>query len=1095
MTELKHIISTDHVTFSVEDNGKLIPVDQWKMLSHIGCDVLLDWAQSNSDDVIGDAENVKVNTNIIATLSDDMIIDLELPKLVGIVMHLQTQGVITSPEFRFSYQWQQDGRARPIAGAKRIGCFLQIGNECRKLPSQLFKIANAVDKINATLPEKIQDRLLFWSEIESYLPEATKSSVTVSGFLNSTKVYFANAFELTVQQTDDGIDFDPVLLRSNKSENKDFYEDDINFETILTAKDQEQFAALFRQHSECRTSYPLGQGKYIIFSEHLHKALEIVRAVKSSSLDTKLDFLKNPKALLAEKGIPEDMLENVFSDRVEGYGERRIKVIPWVEIKGQSWFPDDSAPRGLCIGDQKVSLSQKDCSIVEELVRDAIQKGKKDVNFDGIKIPADHETLAMLAEISPAKPTKKSSSNIEEQDSSSNVKDIQKFVLYVKENWVDIKYCPKLKPRTEASTFTSSPPVLKSALDPHQFDGVKWLVENYRAGVGGVLLADDMGLGKTFQSLAFLAWLQENMLHNKIPKKPIMIVAPTGLLKNWEEEHGKHIHEPGLGCLVSAYGAGLNQLRDRSQLKSLVKPLNAQKLKEADWILTTYETLSNYQTGFAGIQYAAVVFDEMQKIKTPNIRLTEAAQALHADFILGMTGTPIENRLGDLWCLVDTLQPARLGTLKQFSEKYEKIFSEETSKELKSELTDSINGLPPLMLRRMKEGSLKGLPKVHYHYIDEPMSKGQAVRYMDILDSARNSKEPGRKLEALQELRRISLHPDTYRGGGNFESFISESARLRATFRILDEISKKKEKVLIFIEYREWLQPNFLPAILKQKYGLAALPMVISGEFKNTERQKRVNKFQEETDEFDIMLLSPKAGGVGLTLTQANHVIHLSRWWNPAVEDQCTGRAYRKGQKKDVHVYYPLARHPELGDKSFDYSLKQLIDIKKKRSSSLLIPPLGPNDADDLMNSVFSDSYSSAVNASFKCSIDDIHRMEPHQFEDWVESECRQVGLIVKKTPKSWDAGADLIIEDKFGDIVGIIQCKHSQQGEISFSAIDDLLRAKSAYASDNAKLIAVTNARFNLSVNAYVKQNSQIRLVTVDEIHLVGAIAAEVCL
>ncbi len=1095
MIKLNHKILPERLVFSAEDNGKKIPVSQWSDIKYSGCSLLLGWTQSDCDLVTVDDASVNVCMTKIADIPDAIAADLDLPKPISVVMHLRHEGIITQPQFRFSYEWQKDGRARAIAGAQRVGCFIRIGNDYFRLPYQLFKIADGIDRINAVLPDKIQERLLAWNDISAYLPQVTTNSITKDGFLNSTKVYFSNAFELNVQQTNDGINFDPVLLRLNKNEAKYLYEDELEFERILTSEDQQQFANLFKQHPECRSNYPLGHGKYIVFSDQLQKTLSIVRKMQNASLDTKLEFLKNPKALLAEENIDEDMLERIFSERIEGYGERRVKVIPWIQIEGQDWLPNENAPRGLLVGDKTISLSPSESPNVEEKIREAMQRGESNIEYKGITIPANTDTLASLAEISPIKPEKKHMSLLGEKVKLTDEKNIKNYVLYVKDNFSNIKYCPRPKPRNEVSSFTATPTMLRNALKPHQQDGVSWLVDNYRAGCGGVLLADDMGLGKTFQALTFLAWIRENMIELRIPKRPIMIVAPTGLLENWKTEHEIHLHNPGLGELVPAYGMNLNYLRDRAQSNALVKPLNNQKLKEADWILTTYETLSNYQTSFASVQYAAVIFDEMQKIKTPNTRVTEAAQTINADFIIGMTGTPIENRLADLWCLVDTLQPARLGTLQQFSTKYEKGFSEIISNQLKADLTEPVDKTPALMLRRMKDTSLKGLPKIHHYFAEELMPRMQAEAYMHVLDDAKKSVESGQHLMALHKLRTISLHPHSYIGGTNDEAFISESARLRATFRILDEISKKREKVLIFIEFREWQQADFLPAILKRRYKLSELPMVISGAVKGADRQTRVNKFQKDTGEFDVMLLSPRAGGVGLTLTRANHVIHLSRWWNPAVEDQCTDRAYRIGQEKDVHVYYPMARHPELGDKSFDFCLKELLDRKRHLSRTLLIPPVASDDINQLKKSViFDQNNSSGAKENDDFLINEINCMEPRQFEDWVANECKQSGLIVKKTPRSWDAGADLVIENNLGDIIGIIQCKHSQQGDVSFTAIEDLLRANEAYKSLQPSLIAITNApKFNSAVYAYAKQNHQIMLITADEVLNLGKMISNV--
>jgi SNF2 family DNA or RNA helicase len=209
---------------------------------------------------------------------------------------------------------------------------------------------------------------------------------------------------------------------------------------------------------------------------------------------------------------------------------------------------------------------------------------------------------------------------------------------------------------------------------------------------------------------------------------------------------------------------------------------------------------------------------------------------------------------------------------------------------------------------------------------------------------------PQGTLGLIQSLRQISLHPGLFDGKG-FDP--ADSARFTAAIEVLDQVHKLGEKVLIFIESLEIQTANQLPLLLQRRYGLSAPPLVINGAVGTAERQKRVDAFQSNDGGFDVMLLSPKAGGVGLTLTAANHVIHLSRWWNPAVEDQCSDRAHRLGQTKDVHIYYPMAIDPEHPDNSFDLKLNELMSRKRELSRSLLMPmEFSKEDYDNLISSL-----------------------------------------------------------------------------------------------------------------------------------------------
>jgi hypothetical protein len=242
-------------------------------------------------------------------------------------------------------------------------------------------------------------------------------------------------------------------------------------------------------------------------------------------------------------------------------------------------------------------------------------------------------------------------------------------------------------------------------------------------------------------------------------------------------------------------------------------------------------------------------------------------------------------------------------------------------------------------------------------------------------------------------------------------------------------------------------------------------------------RQERVHRFQTRSG-FDVMILSPRAGGVGITLTAANHVIHLSRWWNPAVEDQCTDRVYRIGQKQPVHVYYPLAIHPEFGDFSFDQRLHQLLFRKRHLSRELLAPPAG--NGHDL-----SELFRQTINPG---ELPDFDSMEPRQFENWVLRRLQESGYTVRSTPITGDGGADgfAFLQGRRDQCL-ILQCKHTQHPAKSCdaTAINDLLRARERYEDyvSNPVLCAVTNAHdFNGAAREKARQTG-IKLITQNEL------------
>jgi len=287
---------------------------------------------------------------------------------------------------------------------------------------------------------------------------------------------------------------------------------------------------------------------------------------------------------------------------------------------------------------------------------------------------------------------------------------------------------------------------------------------------------------------------------------------------------------------------------------------------------------------------------------------------------------------------MDTATPGFLGSLKEFHATYAKPAQEnpEVAIELQDRLLKETE--PPMMLRRMKEDHLHGLPKKNIVVQKKIMSSLQAKQYTAIVQQAAFERgEKGAMLKALQHMRNCSLFASEITEEGLTDALVAESARLSATLETLDIIHDKGEKALIFLESLK-LQELLIP-YLQRRYGMQRPPLRISGKDVGASRKKHVDVFQNGPENsFDVMVLSPKAGGVGLTLTAANHVIHLTRWWNPAVEDQCTDRIFRIGQQKPVYIYYPLAIHPEYGAMSFDMNLHDLLERKRELSRQVLMP-------------------------------------------------------------------------------------------------------------------------------------------------------------
>ena len=384
---------------------------------------------------------------------------------------------------------------------------------------------------------------------------------------------------------------------------------------------------------------------------------------------------------------------------------------------------------------------------------------------------------------------------------------------------------------------------------------------------------------------------------------------------------------------------------------------------------------------------------------------------------------------------------------------------------------------PVLMLRRLKENHLSGLPdkRVHRRVVEMPLRQAEEYERLVLGD-----RQDVSMLQTLHYLRNVSLHPAAP-SGLDIDRYICESARLSETFRILESVADRGEKALLFVESRE--MQSFLIVALRRRFRLSEDVLVVNGAVSGRTRQARVGLFQDRMG-FDVMVLSPRAGGVGLTLTAANHVIHLSRWWNPAVEDQCTDRVFRIGQHRPVHVYLPLAQHPRFGDYSFDLKLDSLMERKREMNRRVLAPvAASEGDVGDLYRSTMMEARGGEVARDVRMDGTDVDLLEPTAFEEWVLRQFAEAGYDTRRTPGTGDRGADGLAVSR-GDNEShtvIMQCKHTQpDAKCGKEAVEEVLRSVRDYEfPGEARPLVVTNAvGFTASAERLAHQRG-VRLVS----------------
>ena len=427
---------------------------------------------------------------------------------------------------------------------------------------------------------------------------------------------------------------------------------------------------------------------------------------------------------------------------------------------------------------------------------------------------------------------------------------------------------------------------LDATLRPYQRTGLQWLWTLWSLGLGGCL-ADDMGLGKTIQVIALLGLLDSH----EEPGVDLLVV-PASLVENWRLELARFA--PRLRALIA----------HPSQLPShKIKALEAAEIEAHHLVITTYGTALR-TPWMKEHPWRTVVLDEAQAIKNPAAKQTRAIKALPSLWRLALTGTPVENRLGDLWSIFDFLNPCLLGSAKAFGRACRAMAA---SRDGYAPLRALVS---PYVLRRLKtdRSVIADLPdkiELTAHCL---LSRPQAAHYQQavkelaqVLEQADGMERRGVVLAFLMRFKQICDHPSLWLGDQAFEA--KASGKLARLTELCEPIAERQEKVLVFTQFRSMCEP--LRRHLEGCFGHPGL--VLHGGTPVKRRQALVDRFQQD-ERAPFMVLSLKAGGTGLNLTAANHVVHFDRWWNPAVENQATDRAFRIGQQRKVLVHKFVCR-------------------------------------------------------------------------------------------------------------------------------------------------------------------------------------------
>ncbi|MDM4765980.1 SNF2-related protein [Pelomonas sp. SE-A7] len=808
-----------------------------------------------------------------------------------------------------------------------------------------------------------------------------------------------------------------------------------------------------------------------------------------------------------------------YSARIEGIGVEKPYYSPYIAKKKEEdgWFPENVLPVVVFTpkhGGEPVAVPTSK-PVIEKLKKDlqaAQAAGKSELNVSWVPDPmsvGDAQLVIdtfeeLFTNIEAGKPLDPSKIRRPAKEALGPKKQ-----LVLRANIQALEY---EEMRREALQAVPAEPKLPKSIRPeysllpHQRAGLAWMQHLFGLQmdyqVRGAVLADDMGLGKTFQLLALMAWL----LERDPDMPPMLVVAPVSLLENWAEEAEKFF-VPGALPLLTAYGAGLTELRvPRSQIDQrllaedgLVKFLRPNWVGDAKVVLTTYETLRDLEFSFAAQKWSLMVCDEAQRIKNPAAMVTRAAKKQNVAFKIACTGTPVENTLADMWCLFDYVQPGLLGALNDFGQRYRKPIEAKTDEE-KARVEELRAKIEPQILRRLKAEVATDLPpKVIVEDCRKlPLSTAQRNLYAKAIESFKKRNDPTaaspfkNHLGLLHYLRLVCTDPRQH-GLSVFKpeptkQYREKAPKLDWLLNQLKVIEGKNEKVIVFCEFRE-IQ-RLLQHYIEAEFGIR--PDIINGDTSassshTASRQKRIKAFQTASG-FGVLILSPVAVGFGVNIQAANHVVHYTRTWNPAKEDQATDRAYRIGQKKSVYVYYPVVHADDFV--TFDVKLDHLLTYKRGLAEDMLngsgdVAPGDFNIADVVPE-------ADAANIDERVTLDMALRMNWQHFECLTGALWRQRGYDCYRTPGTNDNGVDVVA--LLGAQGQLIQAKTSgtDGATLGWEAVKDVVTGEAFYRRRHPGVafekVCITNQFFNRQAHENAALNS---VELVDQTHLAELLSA----
>lgn len=899
---LSTCLNNEGVLFSVNNDGKKIAFNNWVDTDDCIYYFPLATLKDNGFAFIENC-NCFVPFESIYLLDEQDRFLLGIPQSYDKAIRLRGEGTLNSDNFKYQIELLSHTPDGQLINYTRSGNIIKTNLGNFLLTENQFKLFNQVDNFNnLNQSEKTTKyNLCKFAEIKQL---AIDSGCALDSYLMNENVFIPESIKLKIDRHCDGYTVKPTIDIPESEKFTKTFEKKYNIPNVYVVQNEQ------------------GERRRIVLNSEQQENLKPLK--ERNCLFNKqndIDLLIDRPTEFFDPDLFD--LSEFYSDRVIEIGLYKPKFYPFVCPYKSCWIT------GATVESRKTGTSRIFISNETELyeLRAATEKAKANnlpiVNFQQSNISIEDALhLIEMAE----KQLKDPSNPIYSKEKNATK------VLIIEENAEDLGFKTenkKIECVNNYTLFSNKFLNERFSLKKHQQEGIAWLQHLYKNNASGCLIADDMGLGKTLQILYFIDWHSRTYPNHK----PYLIVAPISLLENWENEYCRFFIDPRLKIA-------------RLTTKEIPRKFNKSVINEmqnCDIILTNYDSLRISQLNFCAVNFDIVALDEAQKIKSPGTLVTNAAKALKAKFKIAMTGTPVENSLLDLWCIMDFCVPGLLGNAKSFASQYQNKLKKMDEDIIK--LGNEIhNRLGIYFMRRLKIDVANDLPKKIEKKEECEMPTVQKEKYISVIDEYNKGIQPN-MLTTIMCMRLVSEHPFLYNDSiynYDVDSLITNAARLSCTINFLDSIRSKNEKVIIFSERKD--TQKMIQRVIFKKYRISA--KIINGDTPSISqnnkdgqskqsRQSAIDEFQSKPG-FNIIIMSPIAAGMGLNVTGANHVIHYSRHWNPAKENQATDRAYRIGQTKDVYVYYPMATSNEF--KSFDKTLDELLSRKNNLASSTIFP-------------------------------------------------------------------------------------------------------------------------------------------------------------